>query len=260
MSLPKIVYKGHGMGNDFIIYDDFEDKFEPNSQEIQKVCDRHFGIGADGLIRLTKKDNYFMDYRNADGSIAEMCGNGTRVCLAFLRYLGFTSISDTIDLETRAGIKKLSYIDDDTIQVDMGEFKTGDSYLVNFWLKDGSKSQVSARFVDMGNPHLVAILENEEQLNNLDLTKKPIMKPNLETGANFEFAVIENNQNLAKMRVFERGVGETLSCGTGICATGIVTGQNNIQVPGGVAGVEVHSNQVKLSGPAKITARIELLN
>ena len=146
MSIPSIVYKAHATGNDFVVYLDAEGTYEPTADEVRFLCDRHFGIGGDGLIRLTHPqavsdlndkqiavcaaDNadWFMDYRNADGSLAEMCGNGTRAITLFAQRQGIAGQpgGEPFRLGTRAGVKVLTSLGDvptlgkDVFQVEMG--------------------------------------------------------------------------------------------------------------------------------------------
>ena len=152
MSIPSIVYKAHATGNDFVVYLDAEGTYEPTADEVRFLCDRHFGIGGDGLIRLTHPqavsdlndkqiavcaaDNadWFMDYRNADGSLAEMCGNGTRAITLFAQRQGIAGQpgGEPFRLGTRAGVKVLTSLGDvptlgkDVFQVEMGSWKRGD--------------------------------------------------------------------------------------------------------------------------------------
>ena len=152
MSIPKSVTKAHATGNDFIAYLDSDGRCEPTADEVRQLCDRHFGIGADGLLRLTKPQyvadlseaqaaacddgdaEWFMDYRNADGSLAEMCGNGTRAITLFAQRCGVasTQVEEPFRLGTRAGVKTLRPLGDvapygrDVFRVDMGSWRRGD--------------------------------------------------------------------------------------------------------------------------------------
>ena len=178
------VYKRqHATGNDFVVYLDKTGDFEPTADEIRFLCDRHFGIGGDGLIRLTKPEfvsdlsdeqimavqagdaEWFMDYRNADGSLAEMCGNGTRAITLFAQREGVADSTEPFRLGTRAGVKILTPRGNvkpygaNVFQVEMGEWKIGetDAYEVTIPGNDGS---ARGTFVDMGNPHVVAVIED----------------------------------------------------------------------------------------------------
>ena len=183
MSLPQRITKTHATGNDFVVYLDKTGDFEPTADEIRFLCDRHFGIGGDGLIRLTKPEfvsdlsdeqimavqagdaEWFMDYRNADGSLAEMCGNGTRAITLFAQREGVADSTEPFRLGTRAGVKILTPRGNvkpygaNVFQVEMGEWKIGetDAYEVTIPGNDGS---AHGTFVDMGNPHVVAVIED----------------------------------------------------------------------------------------------------
>lgn len=183
MSLPQRVTKTHATGNDFVVYLDKSGKFEPTADEVRFLCDRHFGIGGDGLIRLTRPDfvsdlsddqlsdvlaggtKWFMDYRNADGSLAEMCGNGTRAITLFAQREGVADSTEPFRLGTRAGVKILTPRGNmrpygaNVFQVEMGEWKIGetDAYEVTI---PGTEGSARGTFVDMGNPHVVAVIED----------------------------------------------------------------------------------------------------
>ena len=299
MSLPQRVTKTHATGNDFVVYLDKTGDFKPTVDEIRFLCDRHFGIGGDGLIRLTKPElvsdlsdeqimavqagdaEWFMDYRNADGSLAEMCGNGTRAITLFAQRQGIAGQpgGEPFRLGTRAGVKVLTSLGDvptlgkDVFQVEMGSWKRGDldGYEVTI---PGTAGSARGTFVDMGNPHVVAVIEDAfsslPTVEQLDLVTKPVVAPRIESDQNVEFVRIDeqsegDNEGNATMRVNERGCGETLSCGTGLCATAITlrakTGIDHwtITVRGGTLRVDVTDNDVKLTGSATIVGKIELL-
>ncbi|WP_018142725.1 diaminopimelate epimerase [Alloscardovia criceti] len=313
MAYPQTVIKAHGTGNDFVIYLDKTGEFEPTPEEIRFLDDRHFGIGGDGLIRLTPPEyvsdisaeqaqafheagaHWFMDYRNADGSVAEMCGNGTRVTAALAMREGLTQASadEPFALATRAGIKYLTFLGaveglgEHVFSIDMGPWSAGmpDEYLVSV---ASSEQQGMGTFVNMGNPHVVSVVGQQLDLSQLsmgmqlsvqvnalpdveelDLRRAPEVSPQLPEGQNAEFVRIDaydtsTNQGEATMRVYERGAGETLSCGTGLCATGVVLAQrievNNwrIHVPGGTLLVNVSPERVILTGDAQLVAEVTL--
>ena len=299
MSIPSIVYKAHATGNYFVVYLDAEGTYEPTADEVRFLCDRHFGIGGDGLIRLTHPQavsdlndkqiavcavgnaDWFMDYRNADGSLAEMCGNGTRAITLFAQRQGIAGQpgGESFRLGTRAGVKVLTSLGDvptlgnDVFQVEMGSWKCGDldGYEVTI---PGTAGSARGTFVDMGNPHVVAVIEDAfsslPTVEQLDLVTKPVVSPQIESDQNVEFVRIDeqsegDNEGSATMRVNERGCGETLSCGTGLCATAITlrakTGIDHwtITVRGGTLRVDVTDEDVKLTGSATIVGKIELL-
>lgn len=299
MSIPSIVYKAHATGNDFVVYLDEDGTHEPTADEVRFLCDRHFGIGGDGLIRLAHPQavsdvnerqiadcaagdaDWFMDYRNADGSLAEMCGNGTRAITLFAQRQGIADQpgGKPFHLGTRAGVKVLTSLGDvpglgkDVFQVEMGAWKRGDvdGYEVTI---PGTSGSARGTFVDMGNPHVVAVLEDAfaslPNVEDLDLVTKPVVAPEIPSYQNVEFVRIDeqsegDDAGEATMRVNERGCGETLSCGTGLCATAITlrakTGIDHwtITVRGGTLRVDVTDEDVKLTGSATIVGKIELL-
>ena len=299
MSIPSIVYKAHATGNDFVVYLDEDGTHEPTADEVRFLCDRHFGIGGDGLIRLAHPQavsdvnerqiadcaagdaDWFMDYRNADGSLAEMCGNGTRAITLFAQLQGIADQpgGKPVHLGTRAGVKILTSLGDvpglgkDVFQVEMGAWKRGDvdGYEVTI---PGTSGSARGTFVDMGNPHVVAVLEDAfaslPNVEDLDLVTKPVVAPEIPSDQNVEFVRIDeqsegDDAGEATMRVNERGCGETLSCGTGLCATAITlrakTGIDHwtITVRGGTLRVDVTDEDVKLTGSATIVGKIELL-
>lgn len=299
MSIPSIVYKAHATGNDFVVYLDEDGMHEPTADEVRFLCDRHFGIGGDGLIRLAHSQavsdvnerqiadcaagdaDWFMDYRNADGSLAEMCGNGTRAITLFAQRQGIADQpgGKPFHLGTRAGVKVLTSLGDvpglgkDVFQVEMGAWKRGDvdGYEVTI---PGTSGSARGTFVDMGNPHVVAVLEDAfaslPNVEDLDLVTKPVVAPEIPSDQNVEFVRIDeqsegDDAGEATMRVNERGCGETLSCGTGLCATAITlrakTGIDHwtITVRGGTLRVDVTDEDVKLTGSATIVGKIELL-
>lgn len=299
MSIPSIVYKAHATGNDFVVYLDEDGTHEPTADEVRFLCDRHFGIGGDGLIRLAHPQavsdvnerqiadcaagdaDWFMDYRNADGSLAEMCGNGTRAITLFAQRQGIADQpgGKPFHLGTRAGVKVLTSLGDvpglgkDVFQVEMGAWKRCDvdGYEVTI---PGTSGSARGTFVDMGNPHVVAVLEDAfaslPNVEDLDLVTKPVVAPEIPSDQNVEFVRIDeqsegDDAGEATMRVNERGCGETLSCGTGLCATAITlrakTGIDHwtITVRGGTLRVDVTDEDVKLTGSATIVGKIELL-
>ena len=279
------VTKGHGTGNDFVLFADPDGSGEPTDAQFRFLADRHVGLDADGVIRavLTKSSpevadllkeepdaEWFMDYRNADGSKAEMCGNGVRV---FVEYLVAQGLADfipgsTLPIATRAGIVEVARNPKGTYQVDMGRWKFREGDVV-----------VSARGLDVPrpgisitvpNPHVVVALASKEELHALDLSSAPVLDPAPPEGANVEFVVpadpmVVDGVGVISMRVHERGVGETQSCGTGAMAAALATrhwaGEGaphhwRVEVPGGTLGVRMFPTEegehVSLSGPATL--------
>ncbi|MGI9137118.1 MAG: diaminopimelate epimerase [Candidatus Nanopelagicales bacterium] len=263
--------KGHGTGNDFILIPDHEGDLEITPEQVRYLCDRHFGLGADGVIRVVRtarvpevaamadSAEWFMDYRNADGSISEMCGNGSRV---FARYLDATGlITDAeVQIATRGGLRTVSMESDLSITIDMGIPTTPPGTAV---VTVGSR-QMPAIGVMIPNPHAVSFVESLDDAG--DLLVSPGIAPAavFNEGANVEFVVIRGENHIA-MRVFERGVGETLSCGTGACAAAFaylrsieapVGREVRVDVPGGTLNItETEAGHLLLRGPADLVAR-----
>ena len=263
--------KGHGTGNDFILIPDYEGELELPPEHVRYLCDRHFGLGADGVIRVVRtarvpevaamadSAEWFMDYRNADGSISEMCGNGSRV---FARYLDATGlITDAeVQIATRGGLRTVSMESDLSITVDMGIPTTPPGTAV---VTVGSR-QLPAAGVMIPNPHAVSFVESLDDAG--DLLVSPGIAPAsiFNEGANVEFVVIRGENHIA-MRVFERGVGETFSCGTGACAAAFAYlrrteapagGEVRVDVPGGTLTIiETEAGHLLLRGPADLVAR-----
>lgn len=278
--------KGHGTGNDFVLFTDPDGEIELTPDRIRFLCDRHFGIGADGVIRAVRsraipegavslaeepEAEWFMDYWNADGTPAEMCGNGIRVYAHYLITEGLVAPErrDTLPIGTRAGVKDvLAGVSGYT--VDLGRWRLADERLV---LARGLHVPRPGLGLDLGNPHVVAALADEETLEALELTEAPELDPVPESGANIEFVVPEDPLVKAgvahiRMRVHERGSGETLSCGTGVAAAALAfrhwggDGMPNswsVEVPGGRLGVRMFATEegehVSLSGPAELVYR-----
>jgi len=265
--------KGHGTGNDFVIVPDPDGALDLTEDQVAALCDRHFGVGADGVLRVVRSAaidpaqaaggaEWFMDYRNADGSTAEMCGNGIRVYVHYLLQSGLAALGDDgILIGTRNGALRVTR-SDLGYEADLGRFRLerGD-VLVRARGLDVARPGLG---VDVGNPHVVVALSSEDELAGLDLTAHPILDPAPPAGANVEFVVpadplVTGDVGAVRMRVFERGVGETLSCGTGVAATALAVrdwagsgapDRWTVDVPGGRLGVRMVDGHVLLSGPA----------
>jgi diaminopimelate epimerase len=276
------VLKGHGTGNDFVVLPDLEGQVELTPALVQALCDRHRGIGADGVLRVVRTARiaemapaaatapYFMDYRNADGSVAEMCGNGIRV---FLRYLQRASlVESSAAVATRGGIKRVQAGGDLQVTVEMGQpLILADRPVVTAALSTPMPGTAAAKpgtAVRMPNPHVVVWLDTPEELEALDLTRPPNVQPSLPDGQNVEFAVRLGARHIA-MRVHERGVGETQSCGTGLCAVAVAAAaaegaaadgsEWQLDVPGGTCWVTWRGDgEVLLRGPAVIVAELDV--
>lgn len=271
---PYPFLKGHGTENDFILLPDADGDVhgDLSPERVRALCDRHAGLGGDGVLRVIRTAAYrgrdapesdaewFMDYRNADGSVAEMCGNGTRVFAEYLRAHGL--VGDRVRIATRAGDKTLTS-DGERWTVDLGTPR-----LLGWSEVAVGEVGWKARHVDMGNPHAVVLLDGEVgDLAALDLHRPPrydeIVYPH---GVNVEL-VVRTAPGALTMRVHERGVGETRSCGTGIGAVAVaameVAGVGGpagsatycVTVPGGTLTVTwTAEDRVLLAGPAVIVA------
>lgn len=263
--------KYHGTGNDFVMLEDLDDRRPLTGDLVARICDRRTGVGADGVIRVmgSSAADFFMDYRNADGSLAEMCGNGIR-CVGKLVYdRGLTGKTD-LDVDTRDGVKHLHLdVRDDVVAevtVGMGPpaFRLGsipmtgpadETFLTeSFDLGDGRTVKASA--LSMGNPHLVLFVEEDPGREPVDLLGPALERdPRFPEGANVEFVHLEGDELVA--RVWERGSGETMACGTGACAVavaaneaGLVSARSTVRFPGGRLRVDRGDDDVLLTGPA----------
>ncbi|PJJ61334.1 diaminopimelate epimerase [Compostimonas suwonensis] len=282
--------KGHGTGNDFVLFTDPEGQTNLTASQIAAICDRHFGVGADGLIRAVRSSHlpegaaalaeddsaeWFMDYHNSDGTPSEMCGNGIRVYARYLIDNGLAELADgdTMAIGTRGGVRDLQR-NLTGFQVDLGR-----------WALDGGEPLVRAKNlpvarpglgINVGNPHVVVALADEDELRAADLSFIPHLEPEPVDGANVEFVLpleplVKDGVGHIRMRVHERGSGETLSCGTGAVAAALATrhwagrgapNQWRVEVPGGTLGVRMFATEdgehVSLSGPAELVFEGEL--
>ncbi|HEX5408093.1 MAG TPA: diaminopimelate epimerase [Pseudonocardiaceae bacterium] len=260
--------KGHGTENDFVLLPDPDGVLDLTDERVRVLCDRHRGLGADGVLRVVptrhlpeaSDADWFMDYRNADGSIAEMCGNGVRV---FARYLVDTGLmaAGEFAIGTRSGDRVVTVPADDpagTVTVRMGKAT----------VTGRSNATMGGRIfpgvaVDVGNPHLACVFDPATvDVTDLDLSETPghdtAVFPH---GVNVEF-VNEIAPGTVRMRVHERGVGETRSCGTGTVAVvaavlhlgGWSAGERTVLVPGGQVVVTVDEKDSTLTGPAVLLA------
>ncbi|MFO7690885.1 MAG: diaminopimelate epimerase [Cryobacterium sp.] len=276
--------KGQGTGNDFVLFADPDGLITLTPDQIRAVCDRKFGVGGDGIIRAVRSRNlaagaaalaedenaeWFMDYWNADGTVSEMCGNGIRVYARFLLENGLASLNpgDTLVVGTRGGVRDLQR-GASGFQVDLGRWRLQESGpLVR--AKNLAVPRPSVG-INVGNPHVVVALADDSELDSADLTYIPQLEPEPDGGTNVEFVVpadplVVNGVGRFRMRVHERGSGETLSCGTGAAAAALATrhwagagapNQWRVEVPGGVLGVRMFATEdgehVSLSGPADL--------
>ena len=259
MSSPIIATYGHGTENDFVILFDPDSQYVITPSQIDAICNRSSGIGADGFIRITKPDGkWFMDYSNSDGSIAEMCGNGIRVMARYLVARGHLP-EGIFAINTRAGIKHLRVPLEGDISVNMGQVT---DEMEEIEVTQNGKTWEGLN-ISVGNPHAVVFLENLEEVGSLETAPVVSPKSSYPEGVNVEFVQILTN-NEARMRVHERGSGETRSCGTGTCAValaatlhtrGKLPSRWTIYPPGGrlIVDIDGHSNAT-LIGPAELIA------
>ena len=263
--------KMHGLGNDYVYIDAINQKIENESSLAKFVSNRHFGIGSDGLILICKSEiaDFKMRMFNSDGSEAEMCGNGIRCVGKFVYDKGLTN-KTTVKIETLAGIKTLILNTKDgkveTARVDMGEpileaekipVISTEKPVKNLELEAENK-KFKFTCVSMGNPHAITIVENTKEFDVEKYGKVLEIDKAFPKKANIEFAQIIDRQNI-NMRVWERGAGETLVCGTGACATAVACNLNgltdrkvNIELLGGTLNIEWNEtdNHVYMTGPA----------
>lgn len=262
--------KWHGIGNDFVMFADPSDQLALSPELVRALCDRRTGIGGDGVIRVASGDgetDLFMDYVNSDGSIGEMCGNGIRCLALFARQEGLTG-QDELRVGTRSGTK-LVWIDGDRVRVDMGAPIFDPKRVPVAWpgtealhakvtLQDRT---LEASCVGMGNPHAVVFVDDLAAIDVAHIGPRIEWNPLFPNGTNTEFITVESPTRV-RMRVWERGSGETLACGTGAAAVAVVArllggAEENLTVvlPGGELELEwsgslEDSKSVFMTGPA----------
>jgi diaminopimelate epimerase len=272
--------KGHGTENDFVLLPDHDGSVhgDLSAERVRALCDRRAGIGGDGVLRVIRTGatpvveegalrpsrnhmevdipEWFMDYRNADGTTAEMCGNGSRVFARYLYDEGLVPSDEPVRIATRDGVKTLTRVSDDILTVDLGVATIHGETKVSV----GDRSW-PATHVTMCNPHAVVVLDDLAEAGTLyeEPAYDQAVYPD---GVNIEFVVRRGPDHIA-MRVHERGVGETRSCGTGACAAALAAapdgpGSWRVDVPGGTLQVSRDDRaRVSLTGPAEIVARGE---
>ena len=265
MSRSIRAFKGHGTENDFILIPDLDDTISLESDFVVAICDRHRGVGADGLIRIAPAEKgsaaeWFMDYRNHDGSLAEMCGNGIRVMARYLVDTGLAS-AGLLLIDTRDGVKELTVPTSGDVSVAMGKVSAvvGD---VNVSVE---AHEYPASKIDVGNPHAVVFVESLADAGGLLSAPEVSPLSAFPDGVNVEFVKIDGEREVS-MRVFERGVGETRSCGTGTCAVALATAERfglvgpsswTVNVLGGKITVDLDANNnAVMTGPAVIVAEL----
>ena len=270
MSVDLPFVKGHGTENDFVLIPDANGRHELTPEQVAHLCNRRAGIGADGVIRVVRTDatedpaavkargeaTWFMDYRNSDGSLSEMCGNGVRVMGLYLATHADVDIRNPLPVATRAGIKTLTF-DRGQITVDMGAPVTRGRTTVAI-----GERRWDALNVDMGNPHAVAFVDSLDDAGSL-LAAPDVDAVTYPEGVNVEF-VRRVEERHVEMRVHERGSGETRSCGTGACAVMVAASladeaqrgtSYTVDVPGGrLEIVWTEDDRILMTGPAVLVA------
>ena len=273
--------KGHGTENDFVLVADLDGSHDLTAEQVRRLTDRRAGIGADGVIRVvatqaaterhvrdqSAEARWFMDYRNADGSAVEMCGNGARVFAQYLRREGLET-ADAFAVATRGGVKAVRF-DGDLVAVNLGSWRIRDANGArergfDVMVKVQGHDPMPGLSLELDNPHIVVALPDSADLASLDLSAVPEVNPAVPDGANVEFVRPIGSGHIA-MRVYERGVGETRSCGTGAAAAALATrwwagadtaaDEWRVDVPGGTLRVRaLPGHQVELAGPAVLVA------
>ena len=265
--------KGHGTGNDFVILPDPDGRLELTPELVAGLCDRHFGIGADGVLRVVRaavagqdaagqSAEWFMDYRNADGSVAEMCGNGIRVFARYLLDEGWAAGTD-MAIATRAGTRMVRAEPDGQFTVDMGP-----AVVLGDGEAQAGDQRLTGLAITVGNPHLACLID--QPVAAVDLSGPRVVRPaELADGANVEVVRVIGERAI-EMRVHERGSGLTLSCGTGAVASAVAAAVAagewpagpgtpwTVTVPGGQLAVMPSATASLLTGPADIVAVGEL--
>ncbi|MFI7406810.1 diaminopimelate epimerase [Streptomyces sp. NPDC049541] len=279
--------KGHGTENDFVIVPDPENSIDLPPAAVAALCDRRAGIGGDGLLHVVRsaahpearhmaaEAEWFMDYRNGDGSIAEMCGNGVRVFAHYLQRAGHVAEGD-LAVATRGGVKSVhiaktasgSGSAEGDITVGMGRARLPEGDVT---VTVGERSW-PARNVNMGNPHAVAFVDDLAHAGNLYAPPPFSPASAYPDGVNVEFVVDRGPRHVA-LRVYERGAGETRSCGTGACAVAVAAARRDgadpavtgspvtytVDVPGGTLVItEQPDGEIEMTGPAVIVAEGEI--
>lgn len=272
---PLAFLKGHGTENDFVIVPDPDNAIELSASAVARLCDRRAGIGGDGVLHVVRsaahpeardmagEAEWFMDYRNADGSIAEMCGNGVRVFARYLDHAGHITAGE-IAIATRGGVKRAHLEKTGDVTISMGRARLPEDGVT---VTVGDRSW-PARNVNMGNPHAVAFVEDLAHAG--DLRSEPPYEPAAvyPDGVNIEFVADRGPRHVA-MRVHERGSGETRSCGTGACAVAVAAARRDgadpaetgtpvtytVDLLGGTLTITEHPDgEIEMTGPAVIVA------
>ncbi len=271
--------KMQGLGNDYVYVNCLKEKVESPSEMARRVSDRHFGVGSDGLILICPSEcaDFEMKMYNADGSRGEMCGNGIRCVGKYVYDYGLTDQTE-ISVETLGGIKHLSLTVEEgkvaLVKVDMGSpifvpeqipVKVEGDHAVNVPISvDGDEYRMTC--VSMGNPHAVVYLDDIQNMEIEKIGSKFEHHPCFPNRVNTEFARVLDRETV-EMRVWERGSGETLACGTGACAVAVASMVNGltedcvtVQLLGGNLKIEWdrEKNVVYMTGPATVVFDGEL--
>jgi diaminopimelate epimerase len=261
--------KGHGTGNDFVVLPDAGDRLVLSRDLVRRLCDRRTGIGADGVLRVVAGSaggfegaQWFMDYRNADGGVAEMCGNGIRVMARYLLDRGMAA-GPSIKIATRAGMRTVWCEPGEQFSVDMGP-----ATITGKGSADVGGQSLTGVAVSVGNPHLACVVE--QPVAAFDLSRPPAVEPGeFPDGVNVEVVRVIGD-HAVEMRVYERGSGETWSCGTGAVAAAVAAASADgdlpgrgtdpwlVRVPGGTLTVTLSATASVLAGPAVIVAEGEI--
>ncbi|MFG3498162.1 diaminopimelate epimerase [Streptomyces sp. NPDC047928] len=272
---PIAFLKGHGTENDFVIVPDADNAIDLPASLVARLCDRRAGVGGDGLLHVVRsaahpeardmaaEAEWFMDYRNADGSVAEMCGNGVRVFARYLEHAGHAAAGD-VAVATRSGVKHVHLAKNGDVTVSMGRARLPEGGVT---VTVGGRSW-PARNVNMGNPHAVAFVDDLDHAGDL-LSEPPFSPASVyPDGVNIEFVADRGPRHVA-MRVHERGAAETRSCGTGACAVAVATARRDgadpattgtpatytVDVLGGTLVITEHPDgEIEMTGPAVIVA------
>ncbi|MBW2314260.1 MAG: diaminopimelate epimerase [Deltaproteobacteria bacterium] len=261
--------KMHGAGNDFVVLDALAHEIPPLEKLAERIADRHLGVGCDQIlvIRASEVADFRMDIYDADGSLVEMCGNGIRAVLKYLRDRGHTT-AEEISVETLGGVVRPRWMGDDTVRVDMGQpvlaaakiptgLSAGDGPVLDVPLAVGGQT-VSVSCVSMGNPHAVVYVDDPDAAPVTTLGPQIETHPEFPNRTNVEFVSIESRGRI-RQRTWERGTGETLACGSGACAVGVasmlrgvVENQVEIVLRGGTLQIEWAGgdSHVFMTGPA----------
>jgi diaminopimelate epimerase len=275
MSTRIAFLKGHGTQNDFVIVPDPDNALDLPPAAVAALCDRRAGLGGDGLLHVVRsaahpeaadlaaEAEWFMDYRNGDGSVAEMCGNGVRVFARYLQRAGWAEEGD-LAIATRGGVKTVHLAKNGDVTVSMGRAELPATEVT---VRVGERAW-PARNVNMGNPHAVVFVDDLAHAGGL-LSPPPVSPASAyPQGVNVEF-VVDCGPGHVAMRVHERGAGETRSCGTGACAVAVAAARRDgadpaqtgtavtytVDVPGGrLVITERPDGQIEMTGPAVIVA------